>query len=286
MNPVLKWPGSKRQLLQTLVDTIPVELVQDRDVAFVEPFMGSGALFFGLPAVHARRWVLGDVNTHLMNFYVQLRDRPEEVIAAATTLQDANRTEQGYYQVRATVPDSLVDQAARVLFLNKMAFNGIWRESAAGGHNVPYNQRPQTLVVDVAALLEASARLKQATLVAGNFEDVCETIAPKKPRRPTSKLVYLDPPYIPISATANFAKYSRRGFSLLDQRRLASLVERLVAQGHHVILSNSDCPATHAVFDDVFKEGSCTRVEVQRSVSARAASRTKAAEVLYTSFRR
>jgi len=251
--PVLKWAGGKRQLLDELYARFPAEF--DR---YHEPFLGGGAVFFDREPEEA---TINDTNPRLVNFYRQVRDRPEALVDRLRTFRDpevdpdpalpyADRTERGdevdayYYQQRARfnrraydddwagTDEQLLTEAALLLYLNRTCYNGLYRENADGGFNVPIGRYSDPDWVQAERVRDASQVLESANIRNEDFTSVLGAASP-------GDLVYCDPPYVPMSATADFAEYSAAGFDRSDQERLLAVARELDERGVWVVCSNS-----------------------------------------------
>lgn len=277
MLPVLKWAGGKRRLLPELIKRLPADVCERR---YVEPFCGGAALFFALaPEVNPwrpqRAW-LGDRNADLISFYKTLRDEPEKVIASTRRLaaryrKDPKRT---YYDVRERfnhVAAAPTTQAARLLLLNKTCFNGLWRVNQKGHFNVPMGRYKDPQILDAKALREASELLQETVLAAVEFD---------RWQYNNDEFVYFDPPYVPVSDTANFTGYASGGFGEEDQRRLASLFRDLSDKGIPCMLSNSDTPLVHELYEGYRID----IVHAARSVNSKASKRGRVREVIVRNY--
>ena len=246
--PILKWAGGKRQLLDELYARFPAE--HDR---YHEPFVGGGALFFDLEPPDA---TVNDANPRLVNFYEQVRDRPERLIERLETFEDpesepdpslrfAEETARGrevdcyYYQQRARFNSrpyegsfDPLEEAALLLYLNRTCYNGLYRENADGGFNVPIGRYANPDWVQRDRIRRGSEVLTNAAIRNADFGYVLDAADP-------GDLVYFDPPYEPMSPTANFNEYSAEGFGRDDQRRLLNVAAALDDAGVAVVLSNS-----------------------------------------------
>ncbi len=238
-HPFLKWAGGKTQLLDQLL-----ELVPEKFGAYHEPFVGAGALFFRLRALgRVRKARLSDINPELMNAWKMLRDSPQTVIAELEPL--AGRTgEKDFYAIRAQDPDQMVgpQRAARLLYLNKTCFNGLFRENRKGQFNVPYGRYARPKVLDRENLLAVSKALTGVKVEQAPFASVVK-------HAKAGDFVYFDPPYHPINATSSFTTYSRGGFGEEQQRQLARVFGELADAGVHVMLSNSDTPLIRKLYE-------------------------------------
>jgi DNA adenine methylase len=242
-SPFLKWAGGKSQLLPAYDRYLPkVPLA-----GYIEPFVGGGAVFFHivsnydelLPKARGTR-VLADYNEELINCYAAVRDTVNELIDALRRLeQEFNRDENlrrrqhMYYAMRREQPQSRVERAARLIFLNRTCYNGLYRVNSKGEFNVPMGRYKRPRILDEENLRAVSLALRGVALLAEDFEVVTRRFA-----RP-GWFIYFDPPYMPLSQTANFTGYTKNGFGLDDQERLARLFADLDDMGCYVMLSNS-----------------------------------------------
>lgn len=268
--PFLKWAGGKGQLLDKLMGVVDSASPFQR---YHEPFVGGGALFFELARqglLHETPY-LSDTNPNLIETYVGVRDRVEEVIER---LHEHARchSKDYYYSVRANVPDDLVARAARIIYLNKTCYNGLYRENSKGEFNVPFGRYRNPAICDEENLRAASEALQGADISTRSFETVLELARP-------GDLVYFDPPYHPVSKTSSFTSYAKDGFSEADQRRLASVFDQLAQSGIRVFLSNS---MTRLV-RDLYSHFEIVEVRANRALNSNAHRRGKISEALVVS---
>ena len=195
--PILKWAGGKTQLLGELCAKVPSHYGK-----YIEPFFGGGALFFALEPEHA---VLADSNPELINMYREVASNAEQVIIY---LEQYENTSERFYEVRALDWAQLppAEAAARMIFLNKTCFNGLYRVNKKGQFNVPFGRYKNPKICDRAAILAASRVLSRAEIICGDYLDVLEHHAA------AGDLIFLDPPYLPISAYADFKRYTKEQF--------------------------------------------------------------------------
>ena len=262
--PVLKWGGGKGRLLPELLARLPQTFE-----AYHEPFVGGGALFFALAgAGRLERVYLSDANTALIDVYLALSDDVEGVIAA---LQPHRYERDHYYHVRAQRPDdlSLPERAARIIYLNKTCYNGLYRENRAGQFNVPFGRYKNPTICDEPNLRAVSAVLQGVDIARRRFDSVLGYA--KK-----GDFVYFDPPYVPLSPTANFTTYDRAGFGPDDQRQLRDVFAELARRGVRAMLSNSDTPFVRELYAGFRVE----QLFAARAVNSKANSRGKVAELL------
>ncbi|MBP8972910.1 MAG: DNA adenine methylase [Anaerolineae bacterium] len=276
--PFLKWAGGKGQLLAQYESFFPQEPVRH----YFEPFVGSGAVFFHLQARGLfERAHLSEVNAELITCYLAVRDAVGDLIGA---LQDHARghAEHGaahYYAVRAwdRAPDwasaPLVRRAARLIYLNKTCYNGLWRVNRQGHFNVPMGRYKNPEIVNEARLRAASRALQGVHLAVEDFEQVIR-------RAGRGDFVYLDPPYIPLSETANFTSYTHEEFGEYEQRKLALVFAELDRKGCRVMLSNSDTPLTR----ELYRAFRIETVSARRAINSASARRGAISEVVVLNY--
>ena len=245
-SPFLKWAGGKGQLLPELLRRVPPDVGR-----YYEPMIGGGALFFALSGDEVRRpqaAVLNDANDDLMAAYRVVRDLVEPLIVLlggyeSTYLNaDAEERARIYYEMRAREPDGEEERAARLLFLNRTCFNGLFRVNRAGRFNVPHGRYARPRILDAEALRAASHALTDVELRCGDVVDACEGAG-------HGDFVYLDPPFVPISATSSFTDYTAGSFGVSDQLRLRWLIDDLTERGACVMLSNSPVDWVRAAYE-------------------------------------
>ena len=270
--PFLKWAGGKGQLLEELAGRVQAAQPFGR---YHEPFVGGGALFFGLTrsgALEGRQAHLSDNNAPLVEAYQAVRDEVDGVIALLKEHKD-HHSKAYYYQVRAGVPDTSVTRAARIIYLNRTCYNGLYRENSRGEFNVPLGRYEKPVICDEENLRAVAAALKTATIENRHFASILD-------RAVEGDFVYFDPPYHPVSQTASFTSYDRNGFGPDDQRHLAEVVAELTEKGIKVLLSNSMTDFVKELYSDFTIE----EVFAARSVNSRADRRGKISEALVSNF--
>jgi DNA adenine methylase len=273
VRPFLKWAGGKGQLLAAYEAFYP----RPRDITgYVEPFLGSGAVFFHVQALlKPKRVALSDGNAELIGAFEAVRDSVDQVIARLAG-HKSRHSEEYFYDVRAQDPRQLrsaADRAARLIYLNKTCFNGLYRVNSRGLFNVPFGHHKNPSLCDPEALQEASARLANVDLRTAHFREV---LAVAK----SGDFVYFDPPYHPLSGTAYFTSYTEGSFGEADQRELAAVYAKLADRGCKVMLSNSDTP----LIRDLYSDFHIHRVLARRSINSNGERRGKIAEVVVTSY--
>lgn len=262
--PFLKWAGGKSQLLRQYEKFLPD---RERIGRYFEPFIGSAAVFFHLKPPNA---TLCDINHKLIDVYRVVQQDVDNLIEA---LKGHKNQKAYYYRVRKMKPEklSLVDQAARLIFLNKTCYNGLYRENSKGEFNVPFGRYKNPTICDEDRLRTASCALQDVQLKAADFEDAVETAE-------AGDFIYFDPPYVPLNATSNFTSYNKYGFSHDDQVRLAETFRRLDKRGCYVMLSNSSAP----VVRDLYQGFHFKQIKARRSINSKADGRGPVTELLIT----
>ncbi len=260
LRPFLKWVGGKRQLLPVLRRFYPEPAGR-----YFEPFLGSGAVFFDLTSrgrLNGHGAVLSDDNADLIACYRRIGRSVGDVIASLEQLaaDHAARGRDCYLQVRdehfnprraawrergADLDDYPADLAAMLIYLNRTGYNGLFRLNASGEFNVPPGRYDRPKVLDRALLTQVSQILAAPGVAIEHaaFDRVLATAQ-------AGDFVYFDPPYAPLTATANFRGYTGRGFSHADQQRLQEVVIELATRGTHVVLSNSVAPSVAGLYEN------------------------------------
>lgn len=274
LQPFTKWTGGKRQLLPVIKSLMP-----DNYNGYFEPFIGGGALFFDLAPEKA---VINDFNSELVNCYLQIKERPLELIELLTEHQK-NNSKDYFLDLRSVDRDGRIDtmtdveRAARIMYLLRVDFNGLYRVNAKNQFNAPYGNYKNPKIVNSELILAISDYLnsKDITIMTGDFEKAVESVG-------TGDFVYFDPPYIPLSETSAFTSYTHEGFNYEVQVRLRDCVKRLDEKGAFVMLSNSSSP----LVEELYKDFIVHKVDVTRTNGAKASSRGKISEIIVTNYKK
>lgn len=233
VRPILKWAGGKQQLLPQLLAKVPGHYNK-----YIEPFFGGGAFFF---ALRPRLSVIADVNAQLMEVYLTVAYHVEELIEELKTFKINKET---YYRVRSqdTSQLSMIQRAARLIYLNKTCFNGLYRVNREGLFNVPYGDHKNPRIGHPDDLRAASVLLRSSTILAGDYKAVLSKHAAP------GDFIYIDPPYLPVSQYSDFKRYTKEQFYEEDHLELRDEVLRLHELGCHVVLSNSHHPLVYDLY--------------------------------------
>lgn len=258
----LKWAGGKYPLLDDIKTHLP------EGECLVEPFVGAGSVFLN---THYDRYILADINTDLINLYRIVQTQTDAYVAEARKLftPECNQSE-FYYRMRETFNHSNepFQRAVLFLYLNRHGYNGLCRYNLKGAFNVPFGRYRKPYFPE-AELYWFAERAQNATFLCQSY-DVSMTNAS------SGHVVYCDPPYAPLSNTANFTAYHTNSFTLEQQQELARLAESLVARGVPVLISNHDTLLTR----EWYQAATLNVVQVRRNISRNGGARNKVDELL------
>ena len=268
LSPILKWVGGKRQLLSEIIP-----LIDESCDNYVEPFIGGGAVLFRL---QPKKAIINDYNTELINVYRTVRDDLDGLVALLKEHEKYNSSDY-YYEVRALdrTPDfdkmSNLEKAARIIYLNKTCYNGLYRVNSLGQFNSPYGRYKNPNIVNEVVLRAISKYLNrnEISIRSGDYKDVLNDIE-------KNSYVYLDPPYMPISSSSSFTGYTEGGFGYDKQVELKEECDKLNSKGVHFLQSNSDCEEIR----ELYKDYRIKVVKAKRAINSDAKKRGQINEVL------
>ena len=272
LQPFTKWTGGKRQLLGELRSYMPETYGR-----YFEPFVGGGALFFDLAPEKA---VINDFNEELINAYRQIKNNPAELINLLIKHKE-NNSKEYYLELRSVDRDGRisrmteVERAARILYMLRVDFNGLYRVNSKNQFNVPYGRYKNPKIVDVDLLYQISEYLNE-----NDIEILQTDFAEAVKDAQTGDFVYFDPPYIPLNETSSFTSYTHEGFSYEEQVRLRDTFKELTERGVYAMLSNSSSP----LVEELYKDFNIYFVEAQRTNGAKSSSRGKISEIIVTNY--
>lgn len=273
--PFVKWAGGKRQLIPILHQNLPESFG-----TYYEPFLGGGALLFHiLTDKNGQKCSISDLNSDLVLAYTTIRDRIDTLISSLKSHEKNYQKDSKsyYYSVRESSPRNEVEKTSRLIFLNRTCFNGLYRVNSKGKFNVPLGKYTNPNIVNEENLRAVSSVLQtnRISIKCRDFESVLRDA--KK-----GDLVYFDPPYQPVSSTANFTSYTTKNFTYDDLTRLADLCLKLDSKECHVLLSNSDSKEVSDIFAK--KPWKITRIEANRSINSNSKKRTGHFELLIKNY--
>ena len=276
VKPLRKWAGGKRFIAEELRSKFPENW---NSGTYFEPFIGGAAMFL---SAEPKKAVVADVNARLVHFYKFVKDVPNEFYSELQTVSEnfnsstPEEKKSAYLKLReifnGTQADSL-SSAVLLYAINKLCFNGLYRENSSGGFNVPFGQKKSLPIMTLEELMEVSLALEHTEILNSDFE-----VSVKKAI--SGDFVYFDPPYIPLGPSSSFTSYHSGGFGLADQERLADLMLKLREKGIKAMCSNSDSKLTHEIFGKL----RINNISAPRMVSASASGRGMINELVITNY--
>ena len=273
VSPVLKWVGGKRQLLPEIKSMLPKGIK-----SYCEPFVGGGAVLFEL---QPKKAIINDINDELILVYRVIKDNVEELISLLETYPNE---ENFYYRMRNVDRDQErfhaltdIERAARVIYLNKTCYNGLYRVNNAGEFNSPFGKYKNPNITNAPVLRAVNIYFNSSdiTFSSVDFSTVIEAV-------PRGTFVYLDPPYDPVSDTASFTGYSRGGFTREQQIQLRECCDELTQRGVKFMLSNSATDFIRTQYANYH----ITVVQAKRAINSNADKRGDVDEVIITNYER
>ncbi len=272
VSPILKWVGGKRQLLDQIVPLIP------EHTTYYEPFVGGGAVLFH---TQPKRAVINDSNEELINIYQVIKEQPEELIRLLDHHKE-NNSQEYFYEIRSLDRSretyagiTPVERAARIIYLNKTCYNGLFRVNRAGEFNAPWGRYKNPNITNETTIRAISGYLNRAkvTVLCGDYREALKGIR-------KGSFVYLDPPYMPLSSSSSFTGYTAEGFGPQQQIELKRQCDLLDKRGIRFLLSNSCCD----FIEDLYRDYIVERVSAKRAINAKADKRGAIDEVLVRNY--
>ena len=272
VSPILKWVGGKRQLLDSIEPLIP------KCSTFYEPFIGGGAVLFSRQPDKA---VINDLNPELINVYLTIKNEPKALIEKLKEHRD-NSPEQYFYSIRALDRDKEVfenmmnvERAARIIYLNKTCYNGLFRVNSSGEFNSPWGRYKNPNITNETTINALHTYFNKAniTIKCGDYREALKGIR-------KGAFIYFDPPYMPISSSASFTGYTAGGFGEQEQIALKEQCDALNEKGIKFLVSNSSCPFIEELYKDYIVE----HVNAKRAINANPQKRGEIKEVLIRNY--
>lgn len=290
--PFLKWAGGKSQLLPAIDMFLPHNINLQREITYIEPFVGGGAVLFYMLQKYPniKKAVINDINLRLVKTYVTIKDQPLQLIERLSSLQEAykrlpneDNRKDFYLEIRdkfngANLSDT--EQSAYMIFLNRTCFNGLYRENSKGGFNVPFGKYANPTICDSDLIMADSKLLQKVIITNGDFSGT-------ERFREGYTLFYFDPPYRPLNTTSSFNSYVKELFNDDEQIRLKNFFTSLSNDGCYALLSNSDCKACDPeddFFDMLYQDFIIERVYAKRAINANPSKRGKLTELLIRNY--
>ncbi|AFZ15533.1 DNA adenine methylase (plasmid) [Crinalium epipsammum PCC 9333] len=276
LKPFLKWAGGKRQLIPALVSSYLPKKYDINYNSYYEPFVGGGALLFSL---QPKKAVINDINTELINCYKVIRDSVDELI---DDLKRHENEKNYFYAIREWDRNkdykhkNLVQRASRIVFLNKTCYNGLFRVNSQGQFNVPFGRYKNPNILDIETLKAVNRYLNQNQIEILNV-DFQEAVKDAK----EGDFLYFDPPYDPISDSADFTSYDSSGFGKEEQIRLKKTFDDLSSRGCNVLLSNA---YTNFILE-LYSNYNQTKISAIRAINSNSSKRGKVDEILIKNYK-
>jgi len=297
--PFLKWAGGKSQLLIQFEKFYPTLLKENRIDYYFEPFLGGGAVFFDIIQKYdIKKAYLIDINEDLILTYLVIQNYVNDLIKTLRELENQykklslEKRKHFYYMIRNAYNEKKpyinynkfhtdwVERSAQMIFLNKTCYNGLYRLNSSGEFNSPAGNYKNPTILDEENLIHASQVLKKAEIFCNTYKIVLKLI--KK-----NSFVYFDPPYRPISNSANFVKYTQFGFTEEDQKELANIYKILDKKNIYLMLSNSDPKNTNPkdkFFEHLYKGYYINKIYANRMINCQGDKRGKIQEIIVTNY--
>lgn len=290
--PFIKWAGGKSQLIDQLDDLLPADFDKWKDVTYIEPFVGGGAMLFYLlqnyPQI--KRAIINDINQDLITCYRTIQQKVEvlidslqEVERRFLALPSHEKRKAFFLEARDRYNGKNLEDIKNTtlfIFLNKTCFNGLYRVNGKGKFNVPFGRYEHPIICDIHTLRLDSKLLQQVEILDGEYEQAFKYAQ-------GHTLFYLDPPYRPISQTSSFTAYSKQSFDDEDQIRLKNFCDRIDKAGFHFMLSNSDSSIAEgrkSFFDLLYDAYKIERVWAPRCINVKSDKRGKLTEILVHNY--
>lgn len=297
--PFLKWVGGKSQLLPVIQENLPLDLKVGEIGTYIEPFVGGGAVFFHIAQAHPlKRVILGDTNKDLVLAFLTIQKKPDALIDVLESIQTKylKLSEKGrsefYYRMRQAfntpVPGisctrysaKWLERASLLMFLNKTCFNGLFRVNSSGHFNVAFGKYDNPTICDFENIQRVSRVLAGAEILYGDFQKVLSFVDDQT-------FLYLDPPYRPLTQTANFTSYSAATFTSLDQMRLANFAKDASSIGAKIMISNSDpgnVDTEDKYFEHMYPNFRSVSIKASRMINCKADKRGQISELLLMNY--
>lgn len=285
--PFVKWAGGKTQLLEEVKKSLPANLRQYKNLTYVEPFVGGGAVLLWIlqECPNVRRAIINDINEELICTYRVIKSDAHRLICELELLQEqylSRNTEERkifFLEKRKrfnTKRISDIETASLFIFLNRTCFNGLYRVNSKGEFNVPHGKYVNPKICDKHNLLTVSKLLQRVEIICGDFADTEQYAS-------SSTIFYLDPPYKPLSETSSFTSYAKGGFDDSEQIRLRDFCSRITQKNAMFVASNSDPieeTTGKSFFEQIYYQFKIKRVSATRLINANPNNRGLVSEIM------
>lgn len=289
--PFVKWVGGKGQILSQIDSALPKRLFMGKEVTYIEPFVGGGAMLFYMleKFQNIKKTVINDINKDLIVAYKTVRDNPnrlinrlKEIELEYLALNEEKRKE--YFLEKRDLYNTKqlpeIENTSLFIFLNRTCFNGLYRVNSKGLFNVPFGKYANPKICDEPTILKDSKLLQKVEILNSDFENTINYID-------DNTFFYFDPPYRPLNVTSSFNSYSKESFNDNEQIRLKSFCDKITKMDCFFMLSNSDCKSVNPLndfFDDLYSKYKIERILASRSINSNSEKRGKLTELLISNF--
>lgn len=289
--PFVKWVGGKGQLLSQIDNALPNRLFREKDITYIEPFVGGGAMLFYIleKFENIKKAVINDINKDLIVAYKTVRDNPNKLINRLKEIEleylslSEERRKEYFLEKRDLYNTKLlpeIENTSLFIFLNRTCFNGLYRVNSKGLFNVPFGKYTNPKICDEVTILNDSRLLQKVEILNSDFEKTINYIG-------KNTFFYIDPPYRPLNITSSFNSYSKESFNDDEQIRLKKFCDKITQESCFLLLSNSDSKNTSPLndfFGDLYHKYKIERVWASRSVNSNSQKRGKLTELLISNF--
>jgi len=289
--PFVKWAGGKRQLIDQITEHLPLDFENQKNITYIEPFVGGGAMLFHLLKTYPniKKAIINDINYKLICTYRIIKNNVYELIDSLNKIQNefynltTHEEQKSYFLHKRKKFNSTniseIEIASLFIFLNRTCFNGLYRENKKGEFNVPFGRYKNPKICDEKTLLADSELLKNVEILLGDYSEIEKYVN-------QYTLIYFDPPYKPLNNTSSFNSYVKEAFDNEEQNRLSIFV-RNISKKAFFLLSNSDFSAVNPgelYFEKLYEGFSINKVFATRAVNAKASNRGKLSELLIQNY--
>lgn len=288
--PFVKWAGGKYNLSDKILGIAEKYIDIENIDTYIEPFVGGGGMLFSISNKYSfDKIIISDINKELINTYIQIRDKLEEVISNLSeiefnynSLDTIDEKKDFYYKLRDdfnnNIEKNIIDtwQASLFISLNKLDFNGLYRVNSKGLFNVPFGQRKKANIFEIENLKSVSDFLKNIEIYNMDYTECIKYVD-------NNSLVYFDSPYRPLPGSNSFTTYTKSSFNDKNQKELSKVCNEVISLGGKFILSNSDpkqIDENDNFFDDLYKDYFINRIEASRNIGANSSSRGNVSEIV------
>lgn len=289
--PFVKWAGGKTQLLGEVEKSLPSKFSSIKDVVYIEPFVGGGAVLFWILQKYENisQAIINDINPDLINVYRVIKESPNELIGILKQFQNIyssldEEKRKDYYITHRNLfnekAGSSIHMAALFIFLNRTCFNGLYRVNTKGYFNVPHGKYANPRICDEVNILTVSKLLQKVEILCGDFSETLRYASNKS-------LFYFDPPYKPLTKTSSFTAYAKDEFDDAEQKRLGEFCEKISKKQAMFVASNSDLKMIDPkddFFDKIYHSFNIRKVKATRMINANPSGRGKLSEIMITNI--